>query len=844
MTDQRARDVHYLHAFPLLPLTGAQHVPLICNVLKVWTPLPTMQTPGWSRAQRKELYLQWSRQDSNARALQSQVTMRIEQLPDTDCDRLHEVHTCLNQFDEFKTPSSNKHPVYEFDATPFQAFQQHTRSLRQMSTTGFSSLAHLFQAWFHVAKRQAARRQMNLTAKAARKSRIDQIFAQADKAERAQDSFQFYQAIRELAPKQSFRRIQLRSATGALLGPADAADSLCDWYRELYSAQDEHSVSQNFSWPFSEAEFRAGLQRLPSFKALAPDYAPAPIWQAAATSAAAYLQPYFEYCSSFGSLPSCWSNGVLTFLCKPGKPGRSPAELRPIALLEPSGKVLMGLVAKYLLHSMSERLFRLPVFAYLPGRGGDEAITRVRKHCSDVRTLLHTLRFGIHRAAHSVPGPELAGGLVLSLDLTKAFDSVVRSKLFQALTSLGADRNIIAMLSQIYDKTSFSFWHRGQYRSLPTQRGIRQGCKAAPILWTLFSAWILENAAQINGWEWLCDVVTAFADDFCLHSLIESMDDFSSTLTKVGAFLDLLIDAGLTINRDKTIATLKLHGPGKVKIYKRFIKRTKDGTFICIPSRHGQPFFIRLVSQFSYLGVILSYSNFELLTVRHRIKAGVKISHQLQRWLFKKTGLSHKQKVKLWFQCTFPCLTYGLRSIGLTPQTVQLLDRTFLQQLRRLCHSPVHLTHLAHVDFLDSAGIADPLQRLLTQIRKARQRESDRTVRLQPADILHRCYPLDPLHLEQVLLEVYEQRRDSSTLHQAEYAPHACPLCSMSFTNISLLRRHQLLEHGCRSGLLRISSSRITSGRSHMSKMWQDVHSMAQFSLSCEVRVPGPFSGR
>ena len=119
----------------------------------------------------------------------------------------------------------------------------------------------------------------------------------------------------------------------------------------------------------------------------------------------------------------------------------------------------------------------------------------------------------------------------------------------------------------------------------------------------------------------------------------------------------------------------------------------------------------------------------------------------------------------------------------------------------------MHLTHLAHVDFLDSAGIADPLQRLLTQIRQVRQRDSDRTVQLQPADILHRCYPLDPLHLEQVLLEVYEQRRDSSTLHQAEYAPHACPLCSMSFTNISLLRRHQLLEHGCRSGLLRISQA-------------------------------------
>ena len=130
---------------------------------------------------------------------------------------------------------------------------------------------------------------MNLTAKAARKHRLQQIFDHAAAAERAQDSFQFYQAIRELAPKQSFCRIQLRSSKGDLLGPSDAADVLRDWYQELHSANDVPSEASHFVWPFTPEELTTGLQTLPPFKALAPEYAPAPIWQAAASYTAAYL---------------------------------------------------------------------------------------------------------------------------------------------------------------------------------------------------------------------------------------------------------------------------------------------------------------------------------------------------------------------------------------------------------------------------------------------------------------------------------------------------------------------------------------------------------------------------
>jgi uncharacterized C2H2 Zn-finger protein len=57
--------------------------------------------------------------------------------------------------------------------------------------------------------------------------------------------------------------------------------------------------------------------------------------------------------------------------------------------------------------------------------------------------------------------------------------------------------------------------------------------------------------------------------------------------------------------------------------------------------------------------------------------------------------------------------------------------------------------------------------------------------------------------LEQVLLQAYALRRDSETLHQAEFVSHACPQCELHFSTMAQLRRHQTLEHGHRPGLLR-----------------------------------------
>ena len=83
-----------------------------------------------------------------------------------------------------------------------------------------------------------------------------------------------YQAIRELAPKQPYRRVQIRDIDGTILNPSDAADRIRDWLAELYHDDQAESVCPSFSWPFSAAELEQGLLALPAVKALAPGYAP------------------------------------------------------------------------------------------------------------------------------------------------------------------------------------------------------------------------------------------------------------------------------------------------------------------------------------------------------------------------------------------------------------------------------------------------------------------------------------------------------------------------------------------------------------------------------------------
>jgi len=269
--DETSKHAQYLNDFPLNCVSGAHHVPQIYTLLKVWHPSHPAAPQGWTRTQRLELYRQWVYYPEATEGLQNDIKTKIASLP-LEGNRFESVHSALNEFPAPKT-HRKREAVHTFDPTPFQLFQEHSRRLRELLQP---NLGNLFQAWFHVHRRGRARQQMRITSARARKQRIQKIFQTAGRAAAAKDHFRLYQAIRELAPKQPFRRIQIRDTDGCIVNPMEAADRIKEWFERLYHDPEAVSEHRTFAWPFTELELQQGLSNLPALKALSPGYAPAP----------------------------------------------------------------------------------------------------------------------------------------------------------------------------------------------------------------------------------------------------------------------------------------------------------------------------------------------------------------------------------------------------------------------------------------------------------------------------------------------------------------------------------------------------------------------------------------
>ena len=154
---------------------------------------------------------------------------------------------------------------------------------------------------------------------------------------------------------------------------------------------------------------------------------------------------YFTTCSARADLPASWHHG--TILVKPGTRGQTPQNSDRLPLLEPTGKALLGTFSQHLLSAVAARLNRLPQFAYLPRRGAEDALNRLRNHCDLVRRYISRNRFQIHQQATGTTHYAVTGGLLLSLDLQRAFDTVLRSKLIAALRALNVDDSLILTFS-------------------------------------------------------------------------------------------------------------------------------------------------------------------------------------------------------------------------------------------------------------------------------------------------------------------------------------------------------------------------------------------------------------
>lgn len=259
------------------------------------------------------------------------------------------------------------------------------------------------------------------------------------------------------------------------------------------NVKDELKTDSKF-WPSkplertNTTEIRKAISKLKNGKAPCPDGITAKPLKNAHSTIYTTLENIYNYCLETNYFPHEWKARTCRFLHKHGKPPENPSSYRPITLINLLGKALERIILNRMeaiksptpnsQHGFREKL------------GTATQLTRTVIFIQNVKSRGRT-------------------ACVVSLDLSKAFNTIDHLALNTKLTRKEMDSGLIKMLqSYLQDRTI-----RGKYLNElsdpKTQKcGVPQGSVLGPVIFNAYIADIPES----------CSLLAQYADDACIIS--------------------------------------------------------------------------------------------------------------------------------------------------------------------------------------------------------------------------------------------------------------------------------------------------------------------------------------
>ncbi|OLP82805.1 Craniofacial development protein 2 [Symbiodinium microadriaticum] len=148
----------------------------------------------------------------------------------------------------------------------------------------------------------------------------------------------------------------------------------------------------------------------------------------------------------------------------------------------------------------------------------------------------------------------------VSLDLTAAFDLVNWSHLREALALAQLDPSVQELLLQWLRQVVYYFNHRGQQTKVRPSWGLRQGCPASPVLWSVFTALLCQAFDSRLQAGWAAQHAVMYADDSHLRWQFDTYEGFERALTELRIIMRIFSRFDMCINCKKTQAILLLSG--------------------------------------------------------------------------------------------------------------------------------------------------------------------------------------------------------------------------------------------------------------------------------------------
>ena len=774
---QPARKVCVLKDFKLGAWRkGGKHTPLRTAIplKKVWRhPFSTKTQPAVPFKQ-KSLLAQHVRQNTPlAQTLRVQVAHEVDKLrAQKNGEPLHpdEVNELL--LEHAKTFHPRDPEVSRADVAPsaqplWQLYNHRQTALRNLKRE--DDVIHKMARTEHF---KQAQRSLEEAAKAhaiqiknqAREKTHRTLTEISEKVKR--DPHAAYRSLKHVAPWSPAPRVCLRSPCGRILTESEGLAELKRHSLSIFSSHPPLASGAGQALPrLDRSSLSKGIASIKPEKAVPQGSAPASMYRLCASTVANNYCDYLEAVplppaltppacedtscqeksvsqhgtppqnqAELPSLPTTAKSADLSFIPQPSKPASKPENLRPLGIIRPDGKGIASEARRRLDPLFKKAHFASPQFAYIPGRGIADAQLRVIGHARRVRALLRSRapdRFCTSKGRKGKP--DLIGGFTFSLDLSQAFDKTSREALLRSLKTYGASPEDVELVASLHREAQYNLRYGRSQDSVTSTRGIKQGCKLAPSLFSLVITEAFRLMATHIGFPPIQQFLTGFADDLVIHRDIHNWSDLYAAHDMVRLLLHYLQEAGLEVNYAKCNIMVKLAGRHAQQAKKLFkSQELRSGRKVTVwnidaPKQPRRPVLLsnssvlpplpslpsfELVDSFKYLGVMVSYSNPEDLTFSLRQERAAKKKQTVRKFIHNKRKTKTASRLLVWRATVWSTATFGLESVGLSGRRARALRSWHARQVRAVTHNPVHKTRETTAALFTRLKLVPPIQQL------------------------------------------------------------------------------------------------------------------------------------
>ena len=348
-----------------------------------------------------------------------------------------------------------------------------------------------------------------------------------------------YQIIKEINPKRKSAINAIQNQNGRIVtAKEDILSRFAEYIEKLYEEeihdlpeleQSELQIAENMN-PISEEEIETIIKGLKNDRSTGVDEIPAEALKCLDSKGISVITKMINDIYVTGEIPPDFKECIYIPIPKEKK-AEQCSQFRTISLITHASKILLQVIKKRIT-PIIERQLTDNQMGFRKGKGTRDGIFQLRQLTERMIEKNKNLYAAF-------------------IDYSKAFDKVKHQKLIEILKKAGIPEVEIRLIVNLYwGQTAVVRIDNETSENFPISKGVRQGCILSPILFNLYTNYMIEEAFEdLNGIRINGENITniRYADDTVL--LAENEGELQILMT---ALNDKCEGYGMVLNEKKT----------------------------------------------------------------------------------------------------------------------------------------------------------------------------------------------------------------------------------------------------------------------------------------------------